>query len=252
MTDPPNIAMPDNYLNWRSHPRKDRLWTIRFMASFAWLFRYVIAHTSAHWIYVSDDDILINFDLLPAFMRELHTKYDPLREVVVRGDCIINGPVYPQGGSGVVLSRRAIEKLAPFGHYSIWGFWEECPDQRLGRLMTKVFSGTAWYTSTAFLGVPLDAADFRRVLDQNFSRLPPCPDGSTLSQHGCLRFVAPVREIVFLHIGRAFKNGAGWLKERRAIATHLWNAPPQVSFRPSIQWRKALCWRKQQNSTRSW
>jgi hypothetical protein len=251
-TDPPNIAMPENYLDWRRYSRTNRIWTIRFMAGFAWLFRYVLAHTTAHWIFVSDDDILINFDLLPAFMNELDAKHDPLNEVVVRGDCIVNGPVYPQGGSGVLLSRFAVKRLAPFGNYSIWGFWEGCPDMRLGHLMNEVFRGTSWYTSTAFLGSTLSETDFSSVRNGRFSGLPPCPNPGTLSQMKCWRFVAPVRQVIFFHIGTVFHNTPGWLKRRLAIAHNLWNAQQEVSFWPSARYSKRLCWHAGPNFTHFW
>jgi hypothetical protein len=221
-------------------------------AAMFWTFQYIVEHTIARWIFMSDDDILINFDLLPAFMSALDRKYDPIHDVVVRGDCIMNGPVYPQGGSGVILSRRAVEQLAPLANYSIWGFWEGCPDQRLGHVMNKVFSGTSWYTSTAFLGQPLEGLNFESARSGIFTKLPSCPDPAKFSHEGCQRFLAPVRQIVFYHVGTSFHNEAGWLKERFAIAHNLWKAPPQVSFWPSGSYMKTLCWREWQNVTRYW
>jgi hypothetical protein len=222
------------------------------MASFAWLCQYVLSNTSTRWIYISDDDILINFHLLPAFMNGLDRAFDLLHQIVVRGDCIMNGPVYPQGGSGVILSRFAVEKLAPYGSYSVWGFRESCPDQRLGRAMNRVFSGTAWYTSMGFLG-SLYPSDFQMLRECDFVRLRRCPNSGTLSQIGCSRFVAPLRETVFFHIGTVFHNGPGWLKQRLAIASDLWNAPPQVSVWP---WNhvgsKHMCLDHKQNSTHLW
>jgi hypothetical protein len=185
-------------------------------------------------------------------MNELSQKFDPLHEVIVRGDCIINGPVYPQGGSGVVLSRQAVEQLAPFGNYSIWGFWEGCPDMRLGRLMNKIFHGTAWYTSTAFLGSSLDGSDFSRIYRGNFSGLPHCPDPTTFSQIGCRRFLAPLQQVVFFHIGPLFHNGPGWLKQRLAIAHNLWSAQPEVSFWPSGRHSKRFCWREKSKYAYFW
>lgn len=182
----------------------------------------------------------------------MESKHDPLRDVVIRSDCIVNGPVYPQGGGGMILSRRAVEQLAPFGNYSIWEIWQDSPDMRIGHVMNHVFSGTSWYTSTAVLGCSLDELDFERARVANFTGLPACPDPSTLSNEDCMRFVAPLRQLVFVHIGRAFHNGAGWLKERYEIAQNLWNAPPEVSFWPSGLYSKSLCWRAGPNFTRFW
>jgi hypothetical protein len=251
-TDPPNIDMPDNYLNWKSYPRKERLWTIRATAADFWIFEYVITETTARWVFISDDDILINFDLLPDFMSELDRKHDPIRDVVVRGDCIVNGPVYPQGGGGFVISRRAVERLVPFGNYAIWGFWQACQDVRIGQVMNQVFSGTSWYTSTAFLGCQLNELDFESAQNRHFTGLPTCPNAMQFSQKHCRRFVAPVRQLVFFHIGPAFHNGPGWLEKRVAIAHNLWSAPPQVSFWPDGDSSKKLCWQEAQDFTRFW
>jgi hypothetical protein len=244
--------MPDNYLNWSTHPNKEAIMTIRCTAVFFWVFRYTIEQTAARWIFIGDDDILINFNLLPAFMREQESKYDPLQDVVIRGDCIMNGLVYPAGGSGIVLSRRAVEQLAQFGNYSVWGGSEDTRDKRVGRVMSEIFSGISWSTSTAFLGSRLDDQFGQYLRNGNFSTLPDCPDPETFLQNECQRFLASTRQIVFSHIGPMFDNGPGWLKKRFAIAHHLWDASPELAFWPSEFLTKGLCWLKGKNATRVW
>jgi hypothetical protein len=251
-TDRPNIETPENYMNWREYPHKEGKWTIPATVAFFWAFKWAIQYTTARWIFIGDDDILINFKLLLPFMRELDRKYDPINEVAVRGDCIINGPVYPQGGSGVVLSRRAVECLSFYGNYSLWGFWLGGKDLRLGRVMNEIFLGTSWYTSTAFMGHMLLPDYFRRLQKANFTVLAKCPEPETLPQSGCRRFVSSLRQIVFFHVGQVFENGPGWLKERLKLAETLWNAPPQVGFWPAERYRKYFCWGETQNMTSFW
>jgi hypothetical protein len=75
--------------------------------------------------------------------------------------------------------------------------------------------------STTFLGHQLLPDYFRRLQKANFTGLASCPAPKNLSQSGCRRFVSSLRQIVFFHIGKAFENGPGWLKERRKIAETL-------------------------------
>jgi hypothetical protein len=251
-TDPPNLAMPDNYLNWQSHPRKDALWTFRSTAGMFWTFKYVIAETKARWIFFGDDDILINFDLLLPFMRELHRKHDPLKDVVVRGDCINSGLSYPQGGSGVVLSRRAVEDLAPLGNHSIWDFWEECPDMRLGHVMYELWSNTGRHASTAFLGQPFGALDFDKVRNKNFTELPSCPQSSGAKNESCPSWAVPAHQLVFFHTGRVMENGPGMLTKRLEIAQILWKAPPDIGVWVDGGYSRSLCRKHEHNLTVLW
>jgi hypothetical protein len=238
-TDPPNIAMPDNYLNWKSCPEQFRKWMGRFTAQYFWSFKYILFNTSARWIWCGDDDILINFELLPRYARRLARLYDPLRDFVVRGECIKYGVVYPQGGSGIVFSRRAIEMMEPFANFSIWGFWEKYPDRRVGVVIGKVHRDVGSCASSAFLGSFLPRGNFSMLKTGNFSGLEPCPP----SQHGreCRVGSAPVNQVVFFHIGTVFENGPGFLKERLEYAKNLWSAPSDVWYWAPSPEAKALC-----------
>jgi hypothetical protein len=102
-TDPPNIEMPDNYINWRS---------LDFSG-------------------ISMDRFAAH---LQSFMHDLAQKDDPLNEVRFRGDCTMDGAVHPEGGSGIVLSLRTVEWFAQWRYCPILGFWLVGKDLRLGRL----------------------------------------------------------------------------------------------------------------------
>jgi hypothetical protein len=60
-----------------------------------------------------DVQFLINFELLPYYARELDGRYDPLHDIVIKGDYIVNDWIYPQGGSGKLFSRKTVELLEP-------------------------------------------------------------------------------------------------------------------------------------------
>jgi hypothetical protein len=241
-TRPPNLAMPENYLNWTGHFYVEGLYTVRSSAYFAWCLTYILRCTTARWIWRGDDDSLINFELLPHYARQLNSMYDPLRDVVVKGDCIVNGPVYPQGGAGVVLSRRAVELLEVWGDYSVWGFFHDEPDKRQGVILEKILPEIGTLSSTAFLGCSFSEHEIWMLQQQNFSDLEPCPDVQPWQPgRGCREMTAPTRQIVFFHIGKVFHNGPGYLMERWQIANNLWTAPPDVAFRSTGRTNKGLC-----------
>jgi hypothetical protein len=241
-TNPRNLAMPENYINWTNHPFVRGLGTIRHATSFAWIFTYVVKCTTARWIWRGDDDILINFELLPQYARLLDHMYDPLRDVVVKGDCIKNGPIYPQGGAGVLMSRRAVELLEPWGNYFIWGFFEDVPDKRFGVILEKIMSDVGMITSSAFLGCRLSESDFSKLRRQNFSDLAPCPDVPTgQGGRGCRPIAAPTHQIVFFHVGSVFENGPGFLRDRLGFARILWTASSDIAFHVTGGYQKGLC-----------
>jgi hypothetical protein len=241
-TNPSNLAMPENYINWSSHSYVTGILSIRCSAYFAWILTYVLKCTTARWIWRGDDDSLINFEYLPQYARQLNSMYDPLRDVVVKGDCIENGPKYPQGGAGVLLSRRAVELLEPWGYYSVWGFFEDVPDKRQGVILEKILSDVGVLSSTAFLGCSLSEREIWMVQHQNFSDLEPCPDvPAQQAGRGCRQMAAPTRQIVFFHIGQVFHNGPGYLMDRWRIAKNLWTASPDIAFRVTGRYMKGLC-----------
>jgi hypothetical protein len=241
-TNPPNLALPDNLENWTVHPDRDRAeWKFRHMTGLFWAFNYTLYETDVMWLFRGDDDVLINFDLLPAYIREMERTHDPLTEFVIRGDCMYHGPTYPQGGAGVLFSRHAIERLIPMSHYSIWGFWEDCPDQRLGRVLEAMGIDAGICSSSAFLGTCLDLRDLARLREGNFSGLSQCPE-PVPDQRECRGFVAPMRQNIFFHIGPVGDYERMPVEGRMALARKLWGAPEQAALHQIGRYDKRICW----------
>jgi hypothetical protein len=166
-TVPPNLALPLDYLNWSSHHVDQAQWPVRNSAGTFYAFEYALRETNARWIGRFFSDIMINFDVLVPYMRELDRRYDPLTDVVLRGDCIVSGFPFLQGGAGYIVSRRALEVLVPYANYSIWAFWEDHDDKRLGHVMWDSGIRASECGSSAFTGMPLPEADWARVEQGN-------------------------------------------------------------------------------------
>jgi hypothetical protein len=244
MTNPPNLAPPENYLNWKSYKQDNHMWPIRDTATMFWIFQYALVATDARWIYRGYDDILINFGLLVRLMRELDERYDPLTEVVIRGDCIVTSQVYLQGGAGWVFSRRALEMIVPKANYSVWGFWEEFDDVRMGHLFQDLGIEVGLCASSAFLGTRLEDVDVLAAQTGNWTGLPACPDPNVLEQFQCAKFVAPTSQLVFYHVGKGGDGITEAFELRRLSAEHLWFAPPEISFWHDNGYQAHLCYRK--------
>jgi hypothetical protein len=236
-TSPPNIEMPPDYLGWTVYAKNvEHKWVIRETAKYYFIFNYVLGHTNARWIFRSADDIVINWQLVEGFIRVLDEKYDPLRDVVLRGDCVVNEEVYFQGGAGVLLSRAAVKKVASMGSLAIWNVTEgHGDDYRFGVVLAELRIDIERAAMPEFVGYPWSDTEREMILARNWEKLPACPDVAELEISGCKKFVAPVRGLVFYH------HSWGSIADQRAIARGLWSAPDWVHFYRRKRVEPILC-----------
>jgi hypothetical protein len=237
---PPNIAMPENYLRWRAYPlpADGHEWPVRETAKRFFVLNYALEHTTARWIWCGCDDIYINFDLLLPYIQTLERYWDPLQDVVVRGDCIPNGPLYHRGGPGSIYSRAAVRRLAPFGNWSIWALFEGDDDKRIGLAMEQADIDVPETASSAFIGFDWTDDRLRGLRTANYSDLQvndPCPKVALIERSGCRKFVAPLNQVVFYHV--RYAN----FSQRLTMAKSVWNAPPWLFFHHDAGWESALC-----------
>jgi hypothetical protein len=232
-TCPPNLAIPPDYLDWpKYYDARDRglMWPIRIAAGLFYALDYALRETNARWIVRMFTDTVINFDLLVPFMQALDRKFNPLRQAVLRGDCIVCGFPFLQGGAGVIFSRYALEVLVPYAHYGIWDFWEEQDDRRLGHVMWDIGMRAAPMGSSAFTGISIIEEDWRRIESGNWSGMPVCPSEAAQAKDGCPRFVAPVSQIVFQHASPLMKWESSLAKVVERLK-NLWAQPDVALWR---------------------
>jgi hypothetical protein len=198
-------------------------------AKFVFALRFFLQNSDAGWFWRGTDDAVVHFQNLPNFVAYLDDKYDPLKEIVVLGNCIDRdeehgGRVYRgflQGGSGWVLSRRAAELVERMG-------WTWVPEidwaddviftRVLERLNLSVFNGTSEF----FLGH--DAKDWDRFQIENPGGLPVCPRAEERNAVRCRKFTSPLRDLVFWH--RQWDQ----MGPRMDDAEAMFRAPPNVHF----------------------
>jgi hypothetical protein len=242
----PNLAVTEQYHRLAKLARNPRGFQASLLAKYFFLFNVVVSETKAHWIYRGADDSLVNLCLLRTYLQKLDRFFNPMRDVVVLGNCVFNGHPYPQGGAGVILSRRAVEKLAPMAVASMTGMntWE---DSQFGWMLESIGIRVQTRTaSVAFLGVGFDRQQFALVRSGNISNLSPCPKATKSNPQKCPVMLARLRETIFFH---TFRN-VSW-SERHAIMMAMTQAPNEVYWYQPTGIRPTLC-RATQVSALGW
>jgi hypothetical protein len=146
------------------------------------------------------------------------------------GNCISLGrPYLPfmQGGSGYLMSRRAVERLTPFSRYFVLHSAHE-EDQYIGRFLLTMLNVTASeMTSHRFIGYQFTANETEALLNNDFSKFPPCPSWQKFSRNpgGCSWFVKPIREVIFFH-----QSLSDISEDVIRLARAVFNAPPYIMF----------------------
>jgi hypothetical protein len=232
----PNLAVTEQYRALERLAASQRGFQAALLAKYFFAFNYVIGETKARWIYRGADDTMVDIALLRQYINKLNRRYDPLSEVVVRGHCIsVSGHQYPQGGSGVILSRRAVEKIAPMGLSVLTGM-NQYEDIQFGLVLRRI--GVNIETEAecrAFIGTPFTDSDRRALEAQDFSFLPKCPDNPCPSCP-CTRFLAPLRQVIFTHTLNWYP-----FQQRLAVSRGASNAPRNVYWHHRDALYPSLC-----------
>ena len=132
-----NLYPPDSWraMLRRGAPNATRMHDL--VVKFAFGMRFFLESTSSRWFFRGTDDTIINFRALGPFMTDLEQRHNPLTEFVFLANCVRLGErMFPQGGSGYFISRRAVEVLAPLSE-RILRSTVDCEDYDLGWFMLK-------------------------------------------------------------------------------------------------------------------
>jgi hypothetical protein len=169
-----------------------------FLAKFFFVREFFLQSTTAPWFWRATEDVLINFPLLPGFIRSLNRRCDALGNEVYMGNCISLGrPYVPfmQGGSGYLMSHRAVGRDAPFSRYFVLHSRNE-DDPYVGWFVLTMLTVTASETTShRFIGYKLTINETNALLNKDFSKFPPCPNQRRFwnEPDGCSWFVKPIR-----------------------------------------------------------
>jgi hypothetical protein len=177
--------------------------------------RFFLENSTARWFYRGNDDSAINFNALEGFLARLESAYNPLKEFVFLGNCIHNEQwTWPQGGSGYLLSRAAVQAFAPRGR-DFMRVLKKPEDMAFDAFFESIGRNISSITSPAFCGHSFGVETLDRIHRKAWALLEPCPD--TIPSQFCTPFLAPLRDIVFYHEWN--KSHASSIANLEAIAS---------------------------------
>jgi hypothetical protein len=202
----------------------------QLLVKFMFAMGYFLDHANSDWFYRGVDDTLVNFRALAPFLRDLERTANPLTDFVFRANCIpFFGNLFPQGGSGYLMSRHAVATWLP--HF------DDClnmnngfEDMDLGRFLLKWNITGLKFGGPGFMGHTIVKPVGRNVFLGKWSTLPICPDIRTIPGEICRPFLARIRDTVFYHHWPLDIEGSFRLSER------VFNAPPFIFWYSETGW----------------
>jgi hypothetical protein len=192
---------------------------------------YFLEKRREPWFYRGVDDSIMNLPRLPSFLGDLNSRFDPLTDVVVRGDCVMSkGYLFIQGGSGFICSRAAARRLNNITAFmKVWALAE---DVTMGLFLDSLGIGVLNSCSGAFMG-------HGTVLASSTRRTVKCPTHNTSRVPIHLE---RVRDLLVYHK----KDFAGlFLQSVLPLARSLFKAPESLRwFLTSDDFTPQMCTRE--------
>lgn len=198
---PANLYTDEYYLKIKNnHPRlKSRYKDIDLFVKDYFLLSYFYYETNYRWVYRGVDDTAINVNYIKEYFKLLESKYNPLKEKVILGNCLINSIyTFLQGGSGYIFSRKAVEEMLPHFKTVI----DECnePEDVLhNRFLEFLGISLSEASSEHMIGHSFLYSDSSRIYRNDFSGIHKCPVPTNVSKNQCRKFHSPVNQLIFLH-----------------------------------------------------
>ncbi|KAH0791692.1 hypothetical protein GPJ56_004378 [Histomonas meleagridis] len=199
-----HLAVPERYRNITSNITTNGSYNKKSVDIFRKTYfglSYFYYETNYRWLHRTTDDTGINLKRLDSFYDAIEKKYDPLKDVVIKGCCIrhIDYLGFLQGGAGYFYSRRAVELMLPMYEEIIFNCKraeDVCHDEFIFRLNLSMKNATSY----AFSGHPFPKSDLDRIKKNDFNDLKQCPEEQHPTRHDqCPMYHCPINKLVFLH-----------------------------------------------------
>jgi len=174
---------------------------------------YFVHNTTADFLALVTDDVVVSLRNLKAYIEELYTFGDPKRVPMVFGHCIDVDWVYLQGGSGYLVSRKAAEIMIQYGYEHIHALFE-ADDIYITKLFLKAGISPRAMSSDRFVGHHFWGVGSDKLVEHHWDLLPECP--TSFVAHYCNVGPFRVNRLVFFHqfyqdmsinLARAIDNG---------------------------------------------
>ncbi|EAX90908.1 hypothetical protein TVAG_228090 [Trichomonas vaginalis G3] len=161
---------------------------------------YFYYNTSYKWLWISNDDVSVSITRLRKLVNQLNILYDTNKETVVLGGCVGHMKPFIQGGSGMILSRKAAYKFTEFGVKWIKEKVVWADDVEFNEFIWDIGESPASCNIPHMVGHPLDY-----VLPINMKTMPECGDIEN-TPNACFRKPQSADDIVAIHLNR-FPHG---------------------------------------------
>lgn len=198
------------------------------LLKFLFSMRYFLYETKSQWFWRGTDDTIVDKDNLRIMVAQLNTKYDR-NDTVFLGNCIDiptdNGCMpFIQGGSGILMSRRAVEVMIPLIEKRLHVVHEP-DDLILADAMNEANCDWQEATSEYFMGLSIGAMP---KIEKN-EKIRACPPlhRSWKVQKKCKPQMPSIRNLVFYHEQIHVENDNLEMQRRWEI---LKNAPITTKF----------------------
>jgi hypothetical protein len=227
-TNPPNLVATEYFRNLTTWAFPRGWYSVRdILTKRFFSLLYFLCETNAVWFYSGLDHSIINFPLLPGFLEFLRTRHNSSCQFVVYGQCVFSQDQnYPQGGSGMIVSRFAAQKILealPLGALPLNGV----DDMAFGHILDYFGWTPGQMTHPAFLGYHFPANTASLIAGRGFSGVRECSRVDWWRPQGdlCRPFVSPLRDLVFFHI-----DGARDINAMLSLSEAVFSAPPRVVY----------------------
>jgi hypothetical protein len=188
--------------------------------------RFFLEDPQVRWLYRGNDDTLLNFRVIGDYFLQLERSYDPLKDIVVLGNCVRHDEwLYPQGGSGYLLSRAAVRLIEPLRDLYVEK-WPGPEDMNMGPFWASLNISMTSVASSAFMGHTFSNEVLLKIREKKWSEFPTCPRLDLLPPEPCGRFLEPLNNLVFFH---QYDGQWPWPMEN---ARAMFGAPPDLYWYP--------------------
>ena len=144
-------------------------------------FDYFLQNTNLPWLKYQDGDTYLIFDNYQLMMKDYTDKYPypkVFNEPIIKGCCTSDRfEYYFQGGTGLLMSRKAVEKFVEKWDKFFYSF-NNFEDRSVTKLIASSGISLADLSSTYFLGDIVKPSFVDFIRNGNFTNLQRCP-----SQH---------------------------------------------------------------------
>lgn len=166
----------------------------------ATLKHFVANYPNYKWYFRGIHDTFVNFTALIEVIKELESKYDPMKEFAMAYNCHeYNYKLYPHGGTGYLFSNYAVKKFVENMDRFLYHCSGIADDVGLTDFMKSFGIDVTKFISSRFIVTwPNTQTDV--LLKRQYDAVPPCPDYYQLYKNAPKQYPCHIKTAASLHM----------------------------------------------------